>query len=150
MTINQTGTLSLKKIESSKVMVEITTEFPGYQSLGEGAWRHQLVERIYNAVVNRTTSRLKHLNPRRFAWPEKSAIVNLAWDRLHCNESGKPVYTQRWYIEKEHAALLGYPGRLGEESFADIVLATWHAGEECADAWRTGERTNLRCSTTVA
>lgn len=38
------------------------------------------------------------------------------------------MYTQRWYIDKADVALLGYQGRLGEESFADIILATWHAG----------------------
>jgi len=129
----------LKKIVSSKVALEITTEFPSYQSLGEGAWRHQLVERIYQAVVARTTSRLKQLSPRQFCSPPKVALVHLAWDRLHDNHSGKPVYVQRWYIERAHAALLGYPGRLGEESFADIILATWHAGTADAEARRTQE-----------
>ncbi len=129
----------LKKILTSTIVVEITTEFPNYESLGEGAWRHELVERIYHAVVARTTMRLEHLNPRSLACPPKSASVNLAWERLHRNGSGKPVYAQRWYLEKDHAALLGYPGRLGEESFADIIMATWYAGTVDAEAWCTRE-----------
>lgn len=119
------------------MVVEITTEFPDYRSLGKGAWRHQIVERIYNAAVARTTSRIKQLNPMSLAWFHKSALIQLAWDRLHDNDSGKPVYAQRWYIDKDHAALLGYTGRLGEESFADIILATWHAGTKDAEAQRT-------------
>lgn len=126
----------LKKILTSKVMVEITTEFPSYESLGEGAWCHELMERIYHAVVARTTKRLEHLNPRGFTYPPKLASVNVAWERLHHNDSGKPVYFQRWYIENDHAVLLGYPGRLGEESFADIIIATWHAGTDDAEARR--------------
>ena len=126
----------LEKILPSKIMVEITTEFPSHESLGEGAWRHELMERICHVVVARTTKRLRHLNPRGFTCPPKSARVNLA---LNHNDSGKPVYSQRWYIEKDHAALLGYPGRLGEESFSDIILATWHAGTADAQAWRTRE-----------
>ncbi|WP_024462290.1 hypothetical protein [Marinimicrobium sp. LS-A18] len=126
----------LERILTSKVMVEITTEYPSYESLSEGAWRHELLERIYQAVVARATKRLEHINPRRFACLPKSASVNLAWERLHHNDSGKPVYSQRWYIEKDHAALLGYPGRLGEESFADIIIATWHAGTADAEAQR--------------
>ncbi|MAN50328.1 MULTISPECIES: hypothetical protein [unclassified Marinimicrobium] len=50
--------------------------------------------------------------------------------------SGKPVYAQRWYQEKDHAALFGYPVRLGEESFSDIIIATWHAGTFDVEAWR--------------
>lgn len=128
---------SVKKIMTSKVMVEITTEFPSYESLGEGAWCHELMERIYHAVIARTTKRLEHLNPRSFSCAPKSANVNLVWDRLHLNDSGKPVYSQRWYIKKDHVALLGYLGRLGEESFTDIIIATWHAGTGDAEAWRT-------------
>ncbi|MDZ7685434.1 MAG: hypothetical protein U5O39_10910 [Gammaproteobacteria bacterium] len=62
--------------------------------------------------------------------------MKLAWERLHHNDSGKSVYAQRWYLEKDHAALLGYPGRLGEEYFSDIIIATWHAGTFDVEAWR--------------
>lgn len=129
----------LQKKEPSTAVVDITTEFPCYQSLGDGAWRHQLVERIYQAVVACTTSRLEQLNPRDFCWPPKMARVHLAWDRLHDNGSGKPVYLQRWHIHNDHVALLGYTGRLGVESFADIILATWHARGDDAEARRTHE-----------
>jgi len=118
---------SLKKIEKSNVVVGIATVFPSYQSLGDGAWRHQLVERVYKAVVAKATGRLQQVAPGRFFWPPKTTLVHLAWDRLHDNRSGKPVYVQRWYVEKDHAALLGCSGRLGEEVFADIVWTTWHA-----------------------
>lgn len=129
----------LSKMEDSRVLVEITTEFPGYQSLGDGAWRHQIVERICKAVVARTNSRLEYLNPMNRKLYRKSPIIYLAWDRLHHNDSGKPVYIQRWYIEKADLALLGYQGRLGEESFADIILATWHAGWDSAQSWVSKE-----------
>ena len=130
----------LKEIEEARIVVEITTEFPSYESLGEGAWHHRFVKRVYRAVVARTADRLKRMNPTR---PHKSVAIHLAWNRLHHNESGKPVYVQRWYIEKIHAALLGYSGRLGEESFADIILATWHTGIEGAEAWRSNQQAHM-------
>ncbi|UZJ44350.1 hypothetical protein OOT55_17075 [Marinimicrobium sp. C6131] len=129
----------VKRIQSSMVEVAVTTAFPSYQSLGEGAWQHQVVERIYQAAIARTNSRLKHVAPRQYLHPDKSVRVCLVWDRLHDNEYGRPVYRQRWYISKRDVALLGYPGRLGEECFSDIVLATWHAGTDDAEAWRTHE-----------
>lgn len=127
----------LKKIKSSRVMVEVTTELPSYQSLGKGAWRNQLVERVYKSVAKHITRRLRQLNPKRYSWHSKTAIIHLVWDRLHHNDSGKPVYVQRWYIERAHAALLGHLGRLGEEVFADTVLAAWHEETVDVQAWRT-------------
>ncbi|WP_027329961.1 hypothetical protein [Marinimicrobium agarilyticum] len=125
----------LKKIGDSFITVDIITEFPDYESLGEGSWRHQIVERIYHAVIARTNSRLRRIDPKRYVVPEKSVRAYLSWERLHDNKSGRPIYSQRWYIQKEVVALLGYPGRLGEECFEDIILATWNAGTDEAEAW---------------